>query len=153
MTRPPAPGGAPTRAATGTPRPTGPYLTSPGSTPVPAIGISVPRCMSATRARTGAVDPASYRGSTPMLWSARGVTENDTRVASPFNTYRVDGLPAGPISNPGLPALRAALKPAHGDWLWFVATDPTHRITRFTDSEDEFLSFRDELNRNLRGDD
>jgi len=81
------------------------------------------------------------------------VTENDTKVASPYNTYQVGGLPAGPISNPGLPALRAALKPAHGDWLWFVATDPKHRITRFTDSEDEFLSFRDELNRNLRGDD
>ncbi|GII58212.1 hypothetical protein Pth03_66010 [Planotetraspora thailandica] len=78
------------------------------------------------------------------------VSEKDTKVASPYNTYAHEGLPPGPISNPGEKALYAALHPADGDWYWFVTTDPRKRITKFTDKESEFLKYRDELNRNLR---
>lgn len=39
---------------------------------------------------------------------------------NPWNTYVVDGLPAGPISNPGDTAIDAAMNPADGDWLYFV---------------------------------
>lgn len=39
---------------------------------------------------------------------------------NPWNTYVVDGLPAGPISNPGDTAIDAAMHPAEGDWLYFV---------------------------------
>lgn len=42
---------------------------------------------------------------------------------SPWNTYRVDGLPIGPISNPGLAAIHAALNPSDGDYLFFVLRD------------------------------
>ncbi|WP_062357380.1 endolytic transglycosylase MltG [Herbidospora yilanensis] len=77
------------------------------------------------------------------------VSEKDTKVASPYNTYRIDGLPPGPIGNPGEQALRAALKPAKGDWYWFVTTDPGRRITKFTDNEGEFVKYREELNRYL----
>ena len=40
--------------------------------------------------------------------------------ANVWNTYVVDGLPAGPISNPGDLAIDAAMHPADGDWLYFV---------------------------------
>ncbi|MGN9842865.1 endolytic transglycosylase MltG [Nonomuraea sp. H19] len=77
------------------------------------------------------------------------VTERDTKVDSPYNTYRHKGLPPGPIANPGEKALIAALNPAKGDWRWFVTTDPAHRITKFTDKESEFVRYREELNKNL----
>ncbi|GLX99324.1 endolytic transglycosylase MltG [Herbidospora sp. NBRC 101105] len=76
-------------------------------------------------------------------------TIDETRDDSPYNTYRIDGLPPGPIGNPGEQALRAALKPAKGDWYWFVTTDPGRRITKFTDNEGEFVKYREELNRYL----
>ncbi|MBT2229685.1 endolytic transglycosylase MltG [Nonomuraea sp. NEAU-A123] len=78
------------------------------------------------------------------------VTESDTKVRSPYNTYAHTGLPPGPIANPGEKALIAALHPAKGDWHWFVTTDPAHRITKFTNKESEFVRYREELNRNLR---
>jgi UPF0755 protein len=77
------------------------------------------------------------------------VTEGDTKVDSPYNTYRHKGLPPGPIANPGEKALMAALNPADGDWHWFVTTDPAHRITKFTNKESEFVRYREELNKNL----
>lgn len=39
-----------------------------------------------------------------------------------YNTYRHPGVPPGPVSNPGLASLEAAMEPAQGDYLYFVAT-------------------------------
>ena len=43
------------------------------------------------------------------------------KIDSPYNTYRNNGLPPKPISNVGRDAIRAVLKPAHTDYLFFVA--------------------------------
>jgi UPF0755 protein len=49
------------------------------------------------------------------------VTPRDLQFDSPYNTYLHRGLPPGPIANPGDAALRAALAPAHTDYIYFVA--------------------------------
>ena len=47
----------------------------------------------------------------------------DLEIRSPYNTYRVDGLPPAPINSPGEAALEAALNPTPGPWLYFVVID------------------------------
>jgi len=46
--------------------------------------------------------------------------ESDLKIDSPYNTYLYKGLPPGPICNPGLDSIIAALEPAETDWLYFV---------------------------------
>jgi UPF0755 protein len=51
------------------------------------------------------------------------ITQSDLEFDSPYNTYRHSGLPPGPIANPGQASIRAALHPADGDALYFVANN------------------------------
>lgn len=57
-------------------------------------------------------------------------TESDTRIESPYNSYQRMGLPPTPIANPGEEAMRAAINPPPGNWLYFVTVRPGD--TRFT---------------------
>ena len=49
------------------------------------------------------------------------LSEEDTEIDSPYNTYRNKGLPVGPICSPGLAAIRAALYPEQTPYMYFVA--------------------------------
>jgi UPF0755 protein len=49
------------------------------------------------------------------------LTESDLNTDSPYNTYKVTGLPPGPIACPGLDSIRAVMRPAQTNYLFFVA--------------------------------
>lgn len=68
------------------------------------------------------------------------LSTQSTLLKSPFNTYRKYGLPPGPIGNPGLDAIKAAINPADGDWLFFITVAPGD--TRFTSNITEFNQWK-----------
>lgn len=51
----------------------------------------------------------------------RGLRQSELRRETPYNTYVIEGLPPGPIANPGRAAIEAALNPDSTDYLFFVA--------------------------------
>ena len=60
----------------------------------------------------------------------------DTRTPSPYNTYLVKGLPPGPIANPGMNAIQAAIYPKKTDYNYFL-TDPETGKTIFSKTLEE----------------
>lgn len=60
-----------------------------------------------------------------------GSTDAERRSPSRYNTYRFAGLPPGPIDSPGLSAMKAAIQPQAGSWMYFVAVNPDTGETRF----------------------
>lgn len=75
-------------------------------------------------------------------------TEADTRIESPYNSYQRMGLPPTPIDNPGEEAMRAAINPTPGDWLYFVTVKPGD--TRFSASSEEHQRNLAEFARNQK---
>ncbi|MGX5184414.1 endolytic transglycosylase MltG [Streptomyces avermitilis] len=83
-----------------------------------------------------------------MNRSTLNTTVADTKLDSPYNSYQRMGLPPTPIANPGEDAMRAAVNPTPGDWLYFVTVKPGD--TRFTSSYEEHQKNVAEFNRNRR---
>lgn len=70
------------------------------------------------------------------------LTDKDLEIDSPYNTYKNPGLPIGPICNPGLTAIEAALEPNKTNYYYFMlGKDGT---THFFDTEAAFLAFKAE---------
>lgn len=55
----------------------------------------------------------------------RGLTRSEIETRTDYNTYQIDGLPPGPIANPGIESLRAVANPAETSDLYFVAAGAT----------------------------
>jgi UPF0755 protein len=65
---------------------------------------------------------------------------------SPYNTRVNEGLPPGPIGNPGLAAIRAAARPARTDYLFYVAAVCGNGRHKFAETDAEFQGYVDEYN-------
>jgi UPF0755 protein len=87
-------------------------------------------------------DPTTIYG----IWERYkgNIHRSDLQDKNPYNTYAVAGLPIGPISNPGLEAIKAALYPATSAFLFFVShNDGTHEFTQsLADHEKAVLKFQ-----------
>jgi UPF0755 protein len=65
-------------------------------------------------------------------------TTTDTRVESPYNTYLHPGLPAGPITNPGILAIDAAIYPINSNYNYFLTPSNTRDII-YSKTHDEHV--------------
>jgi UPF0755 protein len=70
--------------------------------------------------------------------------DKESVADSPYNLYTHKGLPPTPIEAPGDDAIRAALNPEEGPWFFYVTVNLATGETKFTDSYDEFLTFKNE---------
>ncbi len=78
----------------------------------------------------------------------KGLTLADLKHPSPYNTYNHYGLPPGPICNPGVDAVRAVLRPATTDAIYFVADAKGGHV--FTSTLEEHLKAKSRFKRDQR---
>ena len=65
----------------------------------------------------------------------------DKAIISPYNTYTNAGLPAGPIANPGINSIRAALYPADTDYYFYaLGNDGVHKFSKTYYEHQDFLA-------------
>lgn len=72
------------------------------------------------------------------------VTYKDLEVVSPYNTYKIPSLPAGPIASPGKEAIKAAMAPEKTDYLYYLY-DSKKGSHFFTNNYNEFLKKKKEF--------
>jgi UPF0755 protein len=82
----------------------------------------------------------------------RRILHKDLKIDSPYNTYRNYGLPPGPVNNPGLKSIEAAIDPADTNYLYMVAKgNGEHAFSRsynkFLDNKREFQKYRQKVNK------
>lgn len=91
-------------------------------------------------------DPTTIYG----IWNRYkgNIHKEDLLELTPYNTYKVPALPAGPISNPSLEAIEAVLHPDNNDYLFFVSkNDGTHVFTKTYEEHENAVT---EWQRNAR---
>lgn len=71
------------------------------------------------------------------------VLNKHLEVDSPYNVYKYKGLPVGPIANPGLDCIKAALLPEKTDYLYYIMKDDGSHY--FTNNYEDFLNKKKEL--------
>jgi UPF0755 protein len=79
-----------------------------------------------------------------ILDGPRRLHYSDLKIKSPYNTYVNKGLPPGPIGNPGLKAILAALYPKKVSYLYFVARGDGYHT--FSSTAEEHLIAKRRLN-------
>ncbi len=88
-------------------------------------------------------DPAVIYGLELEGWWRGAIYQSDLTRDTPYNTYLHAGLPPGPVGNPGISSLKAALHPAQTNYLYFVAASTNAQ------GHSLFASTLDEHNRNV----
>lgn len=73
-------------------------------------------------------------------WWKSPLSASDLQVSSRFNTYQIDGLPPGPIANPGLVSLQAVAGPEESDFLFFVLDCATQNGHLFSVTYEEHVA-------------
>jgi UPF0755 protein len=74
------------------------------------------------------------------------------REKTPYNTYAISGLPVGPISNPGLDAIKAVLKPESHQYLYFVSrNNGTHVFSKTYKEHDKAVDYYQRIKANREG--
>ncbi|WP_103512189.1 endolytic transglycosylase MltG [Streptomyces sp. SM13] len=66
-----------------------------------------------------------------------GAVDDLRKIDDPYNTYKIIGLPSGPISNPGADALHSAMNPTPGPWYYFVSINEDKTVFAETNKEHE----------------
>jgi UPF0755 protein len=73
-------------------------------------------------------DPTAIYG---IKSSREKITREDLLRITPYNTYKIKGLPPGPIASPGLKSIEAALYPANVPYIYFVSLDDrSHQFSK-----------------------
>lgn len=92
--------------------------------------------------------PLQFCSSVQYVLGLQGIhreilTNADTQIDSPYNTYTHAGLPPAPICSPGKASIRAALWPDDTDYMYFVVSYKLDGTNEFTSDYDEFQKLTD----------
>ncbi len=85
------------------------------------------------------VDPTVLYPLTEGMYDQTSVSYEDLEIDSPYNTYKYTGLPVGPICNPGLACIKAALYPEEHNYLYYHTDNEELGTHVFTETYEEHI--------------
>jgi UPF0755 protein len=95
-------------------------------------------------------DPTTIYG----IWERYNgnLRKSDLLDKTPYNTYKISGLPVGPIANPGIEAIQAAIQPEEHSFLYFVSkNDGTHVFSTNLKDHNSAVDYWQKNSRNRKG--